>query len=404
MSLIFIWRVITRVLKPSCVLPTILSASALIVSSDVLAQIPPPAVNARSWVLVDVSSMQTLASNNADKRVEPASLTKLMTAYLVFDMLKTKKISMEQIVVPSQSIRRMHTDESRMFIEAKKPVTVHDLVYGMIVQSGNDAAIALAELIGGSEAHFVEMMNEAVQKLGMKNTHYIDVSGMPNQLHYTSAADLAVLSAHLMLDYPEYYSIFSVKDFTYNKIKQLNRNRLLWIDPSVDGLKTGYTKAAGYCLIASAKRPLPWAFSNASRRMVSVMMGEPKESDRTQDSLNMLNYGYEAYDTILLYKANQVVESLRVYKGQKYTIPIGVKKDQYITVPHGMGEKITPVLEGYSPLVGPISDGQIVGAVKVTVKDNVLTQFPAVALQAMPEAGIFGRLCDTVLMMFSKKA
>ncbi|CAG7596072.1 D-alanyl-D-alanine carboxypeptidase family protein [Candidatus Vallotia tarda] len=401
MCLIFVRRVADYGARLA-ILSAVLFSSALIIHTDALAQIPPPLVHARSWVLVDVNSMQTLASANADERVEPASLTKLMTAYLVFDMLKSKKISMEQIVVPSKSIRRMHTDESRMFIEAKKPVTVHDLVYGMIVQSGNDAAIALAECIGGSEVHFVQMMNEAVQKLGMKNTHYVDVSGMPNSLHYTSAADLAVLSAHLMLDYPEYYSIFSVKNFTYNKIKQLNRNRLLWVDPSVDGLKTGYTKAAGYCLIASSKRPM-LGVSNASRRLVSVMMGEPKEYYRTQDSLNMLNYGYAAYDTMQLYKANQIIDLPRVYKGQTRTVPVGVKSDRYITVPHGMGDRIMPMLERHGPLIGPIPDGQVVGTVKVIVDNKVLAHFPAVALQTVPEAGIFGRLWDAALLIFSKK-
>ncbi|CBW76202.1 D-alanyl-D-alanine serine-type carboxypeptidase (EC 3.4.16.4) [Mycetohabitans rhizoxinica HKI 454] len=402
MRLTFVPSVAARAATLACVLPAALAASALIVPADALAQVPPPAVNARSWVLVDASSAQTLASANADERVEPASLTKLMTSYLVFDALKTKKISMDQTVMPGEAVRRVGTDESRMFIEANKPVTVHDLVYGMIVQSGNDAAIALAELVGGSEAHFVQMMNEAAQKLGMKNTHYADVNGMPNPQHYTSAADLAVLSAHLIRDYPEYYSIFAVKDFTYNKIKQLNRNRLLWIDPTVDGLKTGHTKAAGYCLIASAKRPLP-GVPDASRRLVSVMMGEPKEHDRTQDSLKMLNYGYTAYDTVRLYKANQVIDSPRVYKGLQNAVPVGVKSDQYITVPKGVGDKIKPVLERHGPLVGPIADGQVVGTVKVVADGKVLTQFPAVALQAVPQAGIFGRLWDSSLLMLANK-
>ncbi|WP_225721327.1 D-alanyl-D-alanine carboxypeptidase family protein [Candidatus Vallotiella sp. (ex Adelges kitamiensis)] len=402
MRLIFIRNVAGRAATFTCVLAAVLTASAPIISQDVFAQVSLPTVNTSSWVLIDVSSMQTLASANANKRVEPASLTKLMTAYLVFDMLKTKKISMEQMVIPSQSVYQMHTDESRMFIEAQKPVTVHDLVYGMIVQSGNDAAIVLAELIGGSEVNFVRMMNETAQKLGMKNTHYADVSGMPHSLHYTSAADLALLSAHLMLDYPEYYSIFAVKDFTYNKIKQLNRNRLLWIDPTVDGVKTGYTKAAGYCLIASAKRLLPGA-SGVPRRLLSVIMGELKEHDRTQDSLNMLNYGYTAYDMIRLYTANQIISSPRVYKSQKYTVPVGVKKDQYITVPHGMGDRVLSVLECYHPLVSPITNGQVVGTVKVIVGDKVLKKFPAIALQTAPEAGIFRRLLDTVLLMFAKK-
>lgn len=403
MRLTFAPTVAARATTLACVLSATLAAGFFLAPcDDAFAQVPPPAVNARSWVLVDATSAQTLASANADERVEPASLTKLMTAYLVFDALKTKKISMEQTVIPSEAVRRVGTDESRMFIEANKPVTVHDLVYGMIVQSGNDAAIALAELVGGSEAHFVQMMNDSAHKLGMKNTHYADVNGMPNPQHYTSAADLAVLSTHLIRDYPEYYSIFAVKDFTYNKIKQPNRNRLLWIDPTVDGLKTGHTKAAGYCLIASAKRPLP-GVPDASRRLVSVMMGEPKEHNRTQDSLKMLNYGYAAYDTIRLYKANQVIDSPRLYKGQENTVPVGLKRDQYITVPKGIGDKIRPVLERNDPLVGPIADGQVLGTVKIVADGKELTRFPAVALKAVPQAGIVGRLWDSAMLRLAKK-
>jgi D-alanyl-D-alanine carboxypeptidase (penicillin-binding protein 5/6) len=402
MRLTFALTVAARAATLACVLPAALAASSLFASADAFAQVPPPAVNARSWVLVDATSAQTLASANAEERVEPASLTKLMTAYLVFDALKTKKIAMDQTVMPSEAVRRVGKDESRMFIEANKPVTVHDLVYGMIVQSGNDAAIALAELVGGSEAYFVQLMNDSARKLGMKNTHYADVNGMPDPHHYTSAADLAVLSAHLIRDYPEYYSIFAVKDFTYNKIKQPNRNRLLWIDPTVDGLKTGHTKAAGYCLIASAKRPLPGA-PEASRRLVSVMMGEPKEHNRTQDSLKMLNYGYTAYETIRLYKANQIIDTPRVYQGRENTVPVGVKHDQYITVPKGVGEKIKPVFEGHPLLAGPIADGQALGVVKIVADGKELTQFPAVALKAVPQAGIVGRLWDAALMKIAQK-
>lgn len=366
------------------------------------AQVPPPAVTAKSWVLVDATSNQVLASGNADERVEPASLTKLMTAYLVFEALQTKKISMDQVVTPSDAVRRVKNDESRMFIEAEKPVTVHDLVYGMIIQSGNDAAIALAELVGGSEAHFVEMMNAEAQRLGMKGTHYADVNGMPSPGHYTTAGDLAVLSAHLIRDFPEYYSIFSVKEFTYNKIKQPNRNRLLWIDPTVDGLKTGHTQAAGYCLIASAKRPLP-GVADASRRLVSVMMGEEKEHERVQDSMKMLNYGYSAYDTVRLFKANQSVQTPRVYKGAANSVQVGVKSDQYITVPRGMGDKIKPQVVLNEPLVAPIANGQQVGSVQIVADGKTLTQFPVVALQAVPQAGIGGRVWDSLLLMFGKK-
>ncbi|WP_323123632.1 D-alanyl-D-alanine carboxypeptidase family protein [Burkholderia alba] len=364
--------------------------------------VPPPGVNARSWVLVDASSNQVLASGNADERVEPASLTKLMTAYLVFEALDSKKISMDQVVTPSDAVRRVGRDESRMFIEANKPVTVHDLVYGMIIQSGNDAAIALAELVGGSEAQFVNLMNTEAQKLGMKGTHFADVNGMPDPQHYTTAGDLATLSTHLIRDFPDYYNIFSVKDFTYNKIKQPNRNRLLWIDPTVDGLKTGHTQAAGYCLIASAKRSLPGT-ADASRRLVTVMMGEVKESDRVQDSMKMLNYGYSAYDSVRLYKAGQAIDTPRIYKGKSNTVQVGVQKDQSITVPKGMGDKVKPEVELNAPLIAPLAQGQQVGTVKLVADGKTVAQFPIVALQAVPEAGLLGRIWDSILLMFSKK-
>ncbi|WP_085482361.1 D-alanyl-D-alanine carboxypeptidase family protein [Paraburkholderia susongensis] len=392
----FVPASLSRALTLGIVLPATLAATSA------FAQVPPPAVNARSWVLVDATSNQVLASGNADERVEPASLTKLMTAYLVFQALDAKKITMDQTVMPGEAVRRVKTDESRMFIEANKPVTVHDLVYGMIVQSGNDAAIALAELVGGSEAQFVSMMNDEAQRLGMKHTHFADVNGMPDPQHYTTAGDLAVLSARLIRDYPDYYSIFSVKEFTYNKIKQPNRNRLLWIDPTVDGLKTGHTKAAGYCLIASAKRPLPGA-ADASRRLVTVMMGETKEHDRVQDSLKMLNYGYTAYDTTRLYKANQVVATPRIYKGVQDSVQVGVKSDQYITLPKGAGDKAKPQIELNDPLVAPIASGQQVGTAKLVADGKVLAQFPVVALQPVPQAGVVGRVWDSMMLMFNKK-
>ncbi|WP_233862002.1 D-alanyl-D-alanine carboxypeptidase family protein [Paraburkholderia adhaesiva] len=375
--------------------------ATLLASASAFAQVPPPAVNARSWVLVDATANQVLASANADERVEPASLTKLMTAYLTFEALQTKKISMDQVIEPSEAVRRVTNAESRMFIEANKPVSVHDLVYGMIVQSGNDAAIALAELVGGSEANFVNMMNAEAQKLGMTHTRFADVNGMPDPNHYTTAGDLATLSTHLIRDYPEYYSIFSVKEFKYNNIKQPNRNRLLWLDPTVDGLKTGHTQAAGYCLISSAKRPLA---DGGARRLVSVMMGEEKEHDRVQDSLKMLNYGYSAYDTTRIYQANQTIATPRVFKGAADTVKAGVTKDQYVTLPKGAADKAKPQVELTSPLIAPIAQGQQVGTAKFVAADGkVLAQIPVIALAAVPQAGIAGRVWDSLMLMVSKK-
>ncbi len=379
-----------------------LAAAPFIFFSSAHAQVPPPTVLAPSWVLVDVSSHQVLVSAHPEQRVEPASLTKLMASYLVFQALKDKKISMDQIVVPSESIRRVGRDESRMFLEADKPVTVHDLVYGMIVQSGNDAAIALAELLGGSETNFVMMMNRTAQRLDMKHTHYADVNGMPDPQHYTSARDVAILSARLIQDFPEYYPIFAAKEYTYNKIRQPNRNRLLWIDPTVDGLKTGHTQSAGYSLAASAKRPLP-AAPEIERRLVSVVVSERRERDRVQDSLKLLNYGYQAYEMIRLYTREQAVDSPRVYKGAANTVKAGMLTDEMVAVPRGTGGKIKPVLIFDQPLVAPISRGQKVGMVKVTASDQPITRFPIVALEDIPQAGLFGRLLDSIWLMFQKK-
>jgi D-alanyl-D-alanine carboxypeptidase (penicillin-binding protein 5/6) len=364
--------------------------------------VPPPGVNARSWVLIDATSNTVLASGNADERAEPASLTKLMTSYLVFEALAQNKISMDQTVTPSDSVRSVGRDESRMFIEAGKPVSVHDLVYGMIIQSGNDAAIALSELVGGSQPQFVNLMNAEAQKLGMKNTHFADVNGMPAPDHYTTAGDLAILSARLIRDFPQYYSIFSEKEFTYNKIRQPNRNRVLWLDPTVDGLKTGHTQAAGYCLIASAKRPLP-GVADANRRLVSVMMGEQKESDRVQDSMKMLNYGYSAFDAVRLLKGGQALQTPRIYKGKIDNVPVGVKGDQWATVPRGLGGKVQTEVALNAPLIAPLAEGQRVGTVKVIVDGKAVSEFPIVALQPVPEAGLLGRIWDSILLMFSKK-
>lgn len=380
---------------------SLLSACLALTSVLAQAQVPPPTVLARSWILMDATSNQVLAASNPDEQVEPASLTKLMTAYLVFEALKDKKIGMEQSIIPSDAVRRVKPDESRMFIQANKPVTVSDLVHGMVVQSGNDAAIALAELIGGSEANFLTLMNQAAQRLGMKHTHYADVNGLPNPQHYTSASDVALLSARLIQDFPEYYPLFALKEFTYNKIRQFNRNRLLWLDSTVDGVKTGHTISAGFCLAASAKRPLPQA-PEINRRLVTVMMGERKEHDRVQDSLKMLNYGYQAYDMVRLYPGAQPVDTPRLFKGAVNTLKVGVKSDKFITVPRGMGDKIKPIAHLNTPLIAPIANGQPVGMVKVMADDKEIAAFPLVALEEVKEAGFFGRWWDTAWLMLLK--
>ncbi len=371
-------------------------------SSTAFAQVPPPAVLARSWVLIDATSNQILASANAQERVEPASLTKLMTSYIVFEALRDKKISMNQTTLPSDIVKNVARDESRMFLEANKPVTVRSLIYGMIVQSGNDATLALAELVGGNEANFVTMMNNAAQRLGLKHTHYADTNGLPHPQHYTTAGDLATLSTRLIRDFPEYYAIFSTKEFTHNKIRQLNRNRLLWLDSTVDGVKTGHTQAAGYCLIASAKRPMPDA-PEMNRRLVTVVMGERKEHDRVQDSLKMLNYGYQAYDTIRLYKEGQIISTPRVYQGLGNTVKAGVLANQIVTVPRGTTDKIKTTVNDAYPLIAPIKRGQTVGTVTISADNKEIAAFPIVAFEDIAQAGIVRRLRDKALLKVKEK-
>ncbi|NUA29839.1 D-alanyl-D-alanine carboxypeptidase family protein [Cupriavidus basilensis] len=381
----------------------IVGAAVVLAPAPVRAQgVPMPQVAAKSWMLFDVTSGQALASQNADVRIEPASLTKLMTAYLAFAALKEKRLTIDQTVVPTTIVQKVKSDESRMFLEANKPVSVQDLLLGLIVQSGNDAALALAEAVGGSEEGFVAMMNREAQRMGMKNTHFSNTDGIPDPNHYTTAMDLATLTTRIIKDFPEYYSMYSQKEFTYNKIRQPNRNRLLYIDPTVDGLKTGHTKSAGYCLISSAKRPLA-NVPNGSRRLVSIVIGTTTEAVRTQESLKILNYGFQFFDTLRLYDRGQVLATPEIYKGKASTVKIGVKDETYITVPKGTGGRIKPVLERQELLVAPLTAGQQVGTVKLMDGATKVAEFPVVALEDVPEAGFFGRLWDTIRLWFKRK-
>ncbi|UIF86534.1 D-alanyl-D-alanine carboxypeptidase family protein [Cupriavidus sp. UYPR2.512] len=385
---------------PAAIVAAVTLAAA---PAAVLAQgVPMPQVAAKSWMLYDVTSGQALASQNADARIEPASLTKLMTAYLAFEALKEKRLTLDQSVVPTNLVLKVKSDESRMFIEPNKPVTVQDLLLGLIVQSGNDAALALAEAVGGSEEGFVAMMNREAQRMGLKNTHFTNTDGIPDPNHYTTAVDLATLTTRLIKDFPEYYSMYSQKEFTYNKIRQPNRNRLLYIDPTVDGVKTGHTKSAGYCLVSSAQRPLA-NVPNGQRRLISVVIGTTTEQVRTQESLKILNYGFQFFDTLRLYDKGQVLATPDIYKGKSGTVKIGVQNETFVTVPKGTGGRLKPVLERQELLIAPISAGQQVGMVKLMDGTNKVAEFPVVALEEVPEAGFFGRLWDTIRLWFKRK-
>jgi len=367
---------------------------ALVPSLVLAQQLPvPPALAAKSWLLIESGSGQTLASQAPDERLEPASLTKLMTAYLTFAALKQGTLKIDQPVNVSE--RAWRTGGSKMFIRVDTQVPVEDLIKGMIVQSGNDACVALAEAIAGSEDNFAQMMNREAQRLGMKASSFRNSTGLPDPQHYTTARDLATLAGALIRDFPEDYAkYYSMKEFRYNNITQHNRNRLLWLDPTVDGVKTGHTDAAGYCLISSAKR--------GPRRLLSVVLGTASDNVRAQESLKLLNYGFQFYDAVQLYAKDQAVSSLKVWKGAASTLKAGFTSDFILAVPKGFGPKVQADLVSQQPLIAPISAGQVVGTMKVSVDGKPYGEFPVVALETVPQAGIFGRAIDTVRLWFNK--
>lgn len=363
----------------------------LLFAQQAAAPVPaPPQIAAKAYLLLDFNSAQPLVSQNPDERVEPASLTKLMTAYLTFSALKQKTIRLDQTVPVSE--RAWRSEGSRMFIEPGKPVTVDELMRGMIVQSGNDASVALAEAIAGSEEVFAQMMNREAQRLGMKNTSFMNSTGLPHPQHYSTAHDLALLAAAIIRDFPEYYPLYSLKEFRYNNITQGNRNRLLWLDSTVDGMKTGYTENAGYCLITSAKR--------GEQRLISVMLGAASESARATESQKLLNYGFQFYDSVRLYEKNQPVATLQVWKGGGDSIKAGFMSDLYLGLPKGQAGKLKASVQSLQPLLAPISAGQKVGIMKLTLDGKPFRELPVVALESIPLAGILGRGWDSLRLFF----
>jgi D-alanyl-D-alanine carboxypeptidase (penicillin-binding protein 5/6) len=349
-----------------------------------------PAIAAKAYLLLDFNSGQLLGSHNPHERVEPASLTKLMTAYLAFAALKQKTLRPEQTV--PVSVRAWRAEGSRMFIEPRKPVTVDELIRGMIVHSGNDACIALAEAIAGGEEVFAQMMTREAHRLGMKDTNFVNSTGLPDPQHYSTAQDLALLAAAVVRDFPEYYPLYSTKEFRYNNISQPNRNRLLWTDPTVDGMKTGYTEKAGYCLVTSAKR--------GERRLVSVVLGTASEAARAIESQKLLNYGFQFYDTVRLYQKNQAVATLQVWKGGSNMVKAGFTSDFYLSLPKGQVDKLKASVESLQPLLAPIGAGQRVGTMKLVLDGKPYRELPVVALESVPVAGLFGRGWDSMRLLF----
>jgi len=369
----------------------LLLAFALFTALPASAQIPAPALAAKSWLLLDASSGQLITSQAANERFEPASLTKLMTAYIAFTAIKNKQLALTQAIPVSEKAWR--AQGSRMFIEPNKPVTVEELLRGMIVQSGNDACIALAEAIAGSEEGFAQLMNKEAARLGMKNTRFVNSSGLPDPQHYSSAQDLALLAHALIRDFPEFYAqLYSMKEYRYNNITQHNRNRLLWLDPNVDGVKTGFTDNAGYCLIASAKR--------GPRRLISVVLGTSSDSVRAQESQKLLNHGFQFYESVRLYEKNQAVSTLEVWKGSENRVKAGFQSDMFVTLPRGQADKVKAEFVSQQPLVAPISAGQRVGTLKVMVETALVAEYPVLALENVGIAGYFGRTWDTLRLWF----
>ena len=369
-------------------------AVALVCSTPALAQQAPvpPTLAAKSWLLLEMGSGQVLTSEKPDERIEPASLTKLMTAYLTFAALHRKTLALDTPVTVSQ--KAWKTGGSKMFIRVDTQVAVDDLIKGMIVQSGNDACVALAEAIAGSEENFAQMMNREAKRLGMSNSSFTNSTGLPDPQLYTTARDLATLASALIRDFPEEYKrYYSMKEFRYNNITQPNRNRLLFIDASVDGVKTGHTEAAGYCLISSALRD--------KRRLLSVVLGTKNDSTRASESLKLLNWGFSSYDALTLYAKEQPVDTLRVWKGAQPTVKVGFANDFTIVVPKGYSDKIKSEFVPPTRLSAPVEAGQKLGTLKVTIDGKLYGEYPVLALENVPLAGILGRTIDSVKLWFN---
>ena len=377
-------------------------------SFSLAAQMPhPPEVAARAYLLLDVTANQILAAKDIDAPVEQASLTKLMVAYLVFDALKSKKIDMKQTF--PVSVRAWKMPGSRMFIDSKMQVPVEDLIQGMIVQSGNDAAMALAEGLGGSAEKFVQMMNEQARALGMKSTGYKNPEGLTEAGHTTTARDLSILATRLMTDFPQYVGFYAIKHYRYPgtpAANDSNRNLLLFRDATVDGLMTGHTDRAGFCMVATAKRDFPNLVTagaaagtpeaSGSRHLLAIVLGAESENARANESQKLLNWGYTAFDAVKLFDANQTVVTPPIWKGTSPTVKLGRTQSIVVVVPHGMAAKVKTQVLRNDPLLAPIAQGQQIATLRVTAGDQPVIDVPLLALDAVDQAGIFGRAWDAM--------
>jgi len=349
----------------------------------------PPSVAATGYLLVDMDSDAVLAQKDADQRLEPASLTKIMTAYAVFREVNDGSVKLSDEVLVSE--KAWKTPGSRMFIEVNKRVSVEELLKGMIIQSGNDASVALAEHVAGSEEAFANLMNEHARRLGMKSTHFVNATGLPDPEHYTTPHDIVLVSEASIREFPEFYKMYAVKEYTFNGIRQHNRNNLLWHDESVDGVKTGHTEAAGYCLVASAKRD--------GMRLISVVMGTDSEKARIRESKSLLNYGFRFYETHRLYGASDRLTRSRVWMGEQEQVALGLERDLYVTIPRHQYDRLNARTEIQPQIEAPLIQGQKVGEVVVDLDGEIITRRALVALEDVPEGGIWRTMVDSVLMM-----
>ena len=349
----------------------------------------PPTIAAKGYLLIDFDSQQIIAEKNADSRLEPASLTKIMTAYIVFQELKSGNLMLEDLVTVSKKAWKM--TGSRTFIEVGKKIPVETLLRGMIVQSGNDATVALAEHIAGSEEVFANIMNQQATELGMVGSHFINTTGLPHTDHFTTASDLAKLASAMIRDFPEYYQWYSQKEFTFNNIKQKNRNKLLWQDESVDGLKTGHTEAAGYCLVASAKRD--------DMRLISIILGARSENARANETKKLLNYGFR-FETHRLFGAHEPITQTRIWKGESKQLSIGLPYELFVTVPRGASKDINVSISLPEIITAPKIEGEELGFVQISLNDELITEHTLITLQTVDEGGLFDRLMDEARLMF----
>jgi len=352
-----------------------------------------PTIAASSYVLQDYHTGKFLAENNADAKLAPASLTKIMTVYVVFKELSSGNLHLEDKATISD--KAWKTPGSRMFIEVNNQVSISDLLHGVIIQSGNDASVALAEHVGGNEATFADMMNQHAQRLGMMNSHFVNSDGLPNPDHYTSARDLAILTRALIKEFPEYYRWFSQKEFTFNNITQQNRNKLLWRDASVDGVKTGFTDDAGYCLVASALRD--------EMRLISVVMGTKSSNARANENQTLLNYGFRFFESHRLYQGKTPLTEARLWKGESKTIPLGLAEDLYVTIPRKHYSDLKAVINVDKGITAPVKAGDKFGTVNVSLKDEPVTSRDLIALESIDKGNIFQRIYDEAMLLMEKK-